>query len=443
MLSKRDGIVIEPMSPLTISEAEKIVHSECDRYHRTMHPQVLEVILHNKLPDGSPARGNPLWLCMAVEELNLLDADDFDRMERDFQGSPEERLHHLLLHEAENFPPTVPELYEWVFTRAGELWGKSWVDAFLDLIGVSRYGLRESDLRELVSSLSGGNWDDLRFAGIRRTLRSHLVERGASGQWDFIHAQAREAVLRRNDDNLDHMKYFHKSIADRLLALEPEDPLRQTETMVHLIGADDRQRAASYYAEERTEEEIDGATEALAERIVSGSKKEPNQGLEWVVSLLHQAGMTVGQVDTLCNRFDFELYGSVRDALSHDERMFLIRSMEEVYQALDSSAPSKQAMQRVLPISHENTGDEREAQGDLKGALKAYMAAREKRVKLVELDPENTARMQDLARIYQKIGWVQWALGDRQSALEYMSKWKATLFLQSWKERSRKRDAGD
>jgi hypothetical protein len=54
-------------------------------------------------------------------------------------------------------------------------------------------------------------------------------------------------------------------IATYLLSLPTDDPLRQSETMVHLLGAKDWARAAAFYGGAwLTEPELDGATRALA-----------------------------------------------------------------------------------------------------------------------------------------------------------------------------------
>ena len=63
---------------------------------------------------------------------------------------------------------------------------------------VSRGGLRVLDLEELLPCLTGQAWNDLAFETLRRTWGAHLVQHGAQGEWDFFHAQLREAVRRRN-----------------------------------------------------------------------------------------------------------------------------------------------------------------------------------------------------------------------------------------------------
>src|SRR5262249_22325943 len=70
---------------------------------------------------------------------------------------------------------------------------------------------------------------------------------GDSGLWDFFHQQMRQAVVRRHLADPAQVAQLHQIIADHLLTLPKEDPLRQGEAMVHLLGQGDRRRAADYY----------------------------------------------------------------------------------------------------------------------------------------------------------------------------------------------------
>src|SRR5262249_21587444 len=144
-----------------------------------------------------PAWGNPLWLVLAVEELNLLDADDFARAQRDYAGSPTDRLRDLMVDTVADFPGDVPGLYAFTFGRAEKLFGEDLTRGFLGLIAVSRAGWREVDFRSLLPRVSGEIWDELKFAQLRRIFRGQLRQRGALAQWDFNHAQMRAAVRAR------------------------------------------------------------------------------------------------------------------------------------------------------------------------------------------------------------------------------------------------------
>lgn len=85
-------------------------------------------------------------------------------------------------------------LYGQTFERAAKLFGASWAQAFLGFIAISRAGWRESDFRVLPPRATGKEWDELRFASLRRLFRGQVRQRGAIGQWDVNHAQMRVAI---------------------------------------------------------------------------------------------------------------------------------------------------------------------------------------------------------------------------------------------------------
>jgi len=119
VLSEAPGIQQIELPPLTQADAEAIVRQVWRRYHREVNSPVLGLLTQKTLGSSSQAAGNPLWLTLASEQLNLLDADDFSRAEQEFSGSPTERL-----------------------------------KAFLAAVAVSRHGWRESDLQVLIPRLN-------------------------------------------------------------------------------------------------------------------------------------------------------------------------------------------------------------------------------------------------------------------------------------------------
>ena len=213
VLARRAGVRSMTLPPLGAAEAGAIARAVCERYHRTMNAAALMTLLAKPGPGGQPAAGNALWTSLAVEELNLLDADDLARAEREFTGGPEARLEQLLVSVAGAMPGDVEGLYGWLLDRAETLHGRAWARALMNAIAVSRRGWREADLEAVIPALAGEPWDALRFAALRRTLRAHLVQRGAQAQWDFAHAQMRAAVRRRNLGDGAAVRGVHRALA--------------------------------------------------------------------------------------------------------------------------------------------------------------------------------------------------------------------------------------
>src|SRR5262249_31301647 len=76
-LARRAGAMLRPLDALSEAEARLVYAAIHERYHRKEDAVVREALLRK------PAEGwsNPLWLYLAVEQLNLLDEDDALRAE--------------------------------------------------------------------------------------------------------------------------------------------------------------------------------------------------------------------------------------------------------------------------------------------------------------------------------------------------------------------------
>ncbi len=148
-LSKRKDCRLMPLTDMDQSEAADMTHRICEQYHKKIHADIVAKLTGKKLPDNSLAAGNPLWLKLAVEHLLLMDGDDFAEADR-LEGTPEQKLHNFMLQMAETFPPEIEKLYDSLFRRASERFGKrqniAWIPDMLDVIAASRQGLRDRDI---------------------------------------------------------------------------------------------------------------------------------------------------------------------------------------------------------------------------------------------------------------------------------------------------------
>jgi tetratricopeptide (TPR) repeat protein len=360
-LAERQGVKALPLPALDAAEARDIIAGICRRYHRNFEPEVVEALLAKRGPDG-PAWGNPLWLVLAVEDLNLLDADDFARAHHDYTGAPAERLRALMLDTVAGYPPDIPGLYAHTFARAEDLFGASLVRGFLGLIAVSRSGWRESDFRILLPRASGENWDELQFAQLRRLFRGQMRRRGALTQWDFNHAQMRAAVRallaawRMSEQNL------HTIVADRLLSCSSDDPLHISETMVHLLSGEDYARGAGYYGSSLSEGEVQGATLALTECLLNGTIDASRLG-----RLLYAKEVDDSTKETLIYRF-ISLSDSVQSYAASDLLGALAYQTTDALERRLQRKPGDRNLEYLLSISYLRLGSVKERNGDLIGA---------------------------------------------------------------------------
>ena len=448
-LAERPAIGVEQLVPLNAAEARDIIGGRsddgickgiCGRYHRTFEPEVIDALLGKRTPVG-PAWANPLWLVLAVEDLNLLDADDFARAQRDHAGAPAERLRALMLDGVAAFPPDIAGLYAHTFKRAEDLFGAKLTLGFLGLIAVSRAGWRESDFRLLLPRASGENWDELQFAQLRRLFRGQLRRRGALAQWDFNHAQMRVAVRARLAAGTISEQSLHTIIADRLLSCPTDDPLHISETMVHLLASEDYPRAAGYYGNvSLSEPEVKGATrvlgDSLAARAYSSNALQTSAHVQSLTELLARApsdtrvglvsgdhispeitvGMLIVQVlliaatepstkAAIVRRFAYDLTPSLNGRVPLDLRVVLCQSINQALFALHSSDP---ADVQLLQDNGRNLMEAAEllqrTPGGAEQAVKMYAGLASFTERQLAADPGNLEYRFGLSEAYYRMG---------------------------------------
>ena len=404
------------MPLLKLDEASIIVQTVCARYHRTLNDEVSDIILAKQTQDDEKAVGNALWLELAVEELNLLDADDFARGERDFEEitDPEMRLLALLKDTANKMPPDVSGLYNAMIDRAEKMFGKSWTQSFVNLIAISRSGWRESDLEILMPVLSGEAWDPLKFATLRRGFRAHVIQRGAESQWDFFHPQMRFTVAERMERECVAPASIHTTIADHLEKLSGEiDVMRQNELMYHLIGTGNGLRTATFYGGEIHDVEISAASKALAQHIVNLI----DTGIAYAISLISHEQLSAHLLGKVCHRYVFDLATALENQINLKKLDVLFTATHESLSLLVSLDSSNPGLQRDLSVCLGRKGNIQSDRGDLAGALVSYRALLEICKHLVSHNPRNTGLQRDLSVGFLKIGDVQSSQGDLTGAL--------------------------
>jgi tetratricopeptide (TPR) repeat protein len=420
-VAERPGVEATSLPPLDATEARGIIDGICKRYGRKFDPKVIEALLA-KMNAGVPAWGNPLWLVLEVEELNLLDADDFARAQRSYSGHPTERLRDLMADEIVDSPPDIPGLYNHTFARAEKLFGENLTRAFLGLIAVSRAGWRESDFRILLPRTSGEDWDELKFAQLRRIFRGQMRQRGALAQWDFNHAQMRAATLTRLAAHDVRHRAIHAIIVDHLLSCRSDDPLRITETMVHLLGSEDWTRAARYYGDATlTDAELQGATRALSESVLAPANGSPNSAIQNACRLLDTSDIEDSIQALVANRFVFNLESAIEYRTPLDCHAVITDRIRQTFERLLQANPESRNRQRDLCVSHIKLGDVQQERGDLAGALKSYRSGHVIAERLARSDPGNSDWQRDLEVSQSRLGDVQRAQGDLAGALKSYS----------------------
>ncbi|MFO1044870.1 MAG: DUF4062 domain-containing protein [Planctomycetaceae bacterium] len=434
-LSQWAGIEELEVPPLSITDDEQsddvanIARAVYQRYHRQVNWPVVRTLRQKQLPDESLAAGNPLWLTLALEQINLLDADDFARADKDFadRGGPAEQQRAMLIDTAERMPPTVAGLYGWLLAQSEKIFGMAATRSFAALIAVSRSGWRESDLLKMIPTAADSlclnepipELNDLELAAVRRSFRAHLVRRGTLEQLDFFHVQMREAVHQRMLGDAKQTRVIHRRIADHLESLPREDPVRIRELMVHLIAGDVPERAARTYAElYDPSSALTVTTQVLAQHIQGGNSQTRADNTVWVTALLTESSLTNYQIGSLAKRFTFYLSGAVTSIII---RHSLLDAARSAMQRLVESAPAISEWQHTLSASLSKLGDLTATQGNLSEAQRHFGDSLRIMRSLAESDPANGEWQHDYSLSLSRLGNVAQAMGHLAEAQQHFS----------------------
>lgn len=471
-LAAKPGMTFLPVPALTVDEAHAVAGRYYrDHYHREPNQRALGVLLAKTRADGSRACGNPLWVELVLQEMNLLEADDYEQADRDFAALPgDRRVEALQVRTAERLPAEPAAVYGELIDRAARHFGAEWTGALLHAIALGRTGWRESDLSRLVPAICGEAWDELAFAGVRRTLGSHLVQRGAHAEWDAAHAQLRERILSHDLADAARRRHLHGIIVDHLEGLPAQDTLRISESMAQLLGTEDAARTARYLASLEPEDEaLTAAAGTLARfaaadpagrEVVAGLPAAPGlEGREiWrCVSHLQFSCLEAMSIEsgaagclrllTACARTllklvelnpehrelrqdlatNFQKTGELLLAMGRvDEALAVQRRSQALREQLQDETGGDPGFQRGVCVSQEKVGDALLARGNAAAALESYRQCLAIRERLLAQEPDDAQRQRDLSVSLQKIGD---ALRDEGKLTDSLAAYRRSLDL--------------
>jgi len=258
------GLTAKSIDLFSPSEAKEMLDALCMRQHKTLPAKIEKIIMEMKRADGQLATSSPLWLSLAVNMLMAIDHDDFEKMSQ-LEGRGDQQIESYLTAMTNRFDPLPGPLFLSLKNKAGVLFGDTFTEAVFSYIATSRNGLREKDLEKLLPATHIA-WDPLKFSGLRRWFKAHLVMQGEELQWNLAHSILKSSLIQHTEEK--QRFYLHEQIAGYLLTLS-NDTLKATETIYHLINAGNNKEAALYYSSNLTEEEAAGATAILTETITN------------------------------------------------------------------------------------------------------------------------------------------------------------------------------
>lgn len=329
------GASVLAIPPLQSKEAASILLNHCRRYHKSLSPKVSRAILEKTLPDGRPAYQNPLWLSIVIEQLILLDIDDFAEAAH-LEGDGAGQLVQLMLERIQAFSPNVAELYQQVFSNADRdlkfRYGIDWVFPMLEYLALSRGGLREADLLAILKAPDKGEFTR-QFSLVRRFLRVHLRQSGVLGQWQFTHLQP--VLILRSRVTKQHLySQKHKNLSDHLNTLPLDDALQKQELLFHLTEAKQANATIELLASDRQDNVV--ASSVMFDFLLKNSDKKVNQELEWLFEAILSSGvrLSVDRLARLLMRIHDELFWVFMQKHIYSMALTVVERARKIFNAL-------------------------------------------------------------------------------------------------------------
>ena len=179
------------IEPLTKEEQEKLVVDYLKEYGK----EGIALKIQNQITKH-PQTDNTLFLRTLLNEIRLL--GDFDNVEKDIANYLQAK--------------DLVELFIEIFERLESDYRENLAKEVLSLLYVSRDGLSEDNLMEIINQNSTKKLTRLEFSPLFLAVEEHLIDRG--GLYGFFHDYIREALKNRYLNSEELVNVERRKIAD-------------------------------------------------------------------------------------------------------------------------------------------------------------------------------------------------------------------------------------
>lgn len=221
-ISQTEGIDIcdkIQITALNEEEVQQLVDKRLAKVGKHLQPAVMKALLEKTEGKIKPS-AIPLWSVMMARHLTLLNASYFDAQRQRTEADDEMKIQNSLIEiieQANGYPET---LFMSIVAGADLFVDLDFCIDVLRLLAVSEFGLRESDLHNLL----GQKWDALKWAETRRYLGPLLNVHDENGIIDFTYPNFRSELCIQAGDNLGPYlvalaDYMHHIVANNSLDL--------------------------------------------------------------------------------------------------------------------------------------------------------------------------------------------------------------------------------
>ena len=406
----------EPLEPFDLEDARLMISHTCRENGKVLSPAILEAILKKRDEQTNEfAYTSPLWLTLLTHLIFGLDAEDFERINRDTEERIEKRIDNYILEMIEKASPRPDNLFLEILEQAAGNFGRNFCFDVVYTLALTRSGLPEDILEQLIY-----DWDELKFASLRRWLKGMITEQGEGHRWNFSHNILRNSIRENISIGLDYQE-THVLIAKKLLKRDENDALRKHETMYHLMESQDIEEALIYMNQTTANDDlaINEAVKILADWLLADDEKHTH-GNEYL-NAFYLSGLN--KADFL-SRLVYRVVQSAKNEREYDLAFWLLRSSEPLFDVALSQKLTDTECWRIMGFHcklYSLLADICEEQGNVEAALnycEDYIQLSEKYYKRF---PGNVDVKTDLAKAYEDLGY-KLSTVDYNRSLTYFNK---------------------
>lgn len=282
---------------LTLSDARKMLTESCKQYHKSLSKSLIQAAFEKKGVYEEKLYRNPLKITLLVEYLIFLSKEDFHYFYKT-ESKRGVKFEKFLRDKILGFPKETNDMYKVLFERYDKFCKQlniPWLKKFLQLLAISRSGLRETDIDNLASS----NDKDfkLNFQIVRRLLRFHLNKPEINIYWNLKHTQCQEFLMTQ----ITPKKQFelYQSISFYISNISIADNFRREEAIYYHFFGNQPKLAFNYL--QKIKSEVDETGQIIKKLYIVGSpghtlisnflntKERQNKCLHWLKEIFELA----------------------------------------------------------------------------------------------------------------------------------------------------------
>jgi hypothetical protein len=344
------GIDIQEIPPVNIDDIELITHSLLDYHHKNDMPdEIIRSIVYKKDNDNL-ASANPLYLSLLIQSVIMMGKKEFAEIDKYTKDGlqPMDAIIYFLQKYVSQIPCNISGIYHSVLEKIKSVVGYEFVEAILTVIAMSRYGLREKDLKVILTSFNV-EYNSADFSWLRYLLNNSFYQRD-SLQWDFMHKSLRTVSIPKNTSE---QIQINDVIKNYFMSILPYDELAHKEILYHLYIADEPQTAAIIISNENNEKYLSLYLLCLTDICYLDKQLNSNN---YFIDKIIQSSSSLPYYD-ICRLGTFlqeRFYAMLENIFSVKELIFTLKSLIKLLEDKKLECNNNQKLNNTCFISVNN-----------------------------------------------------------------------------------------